>query len=924
MTSTSSLHKLLRTIFSIFLLLTASSLRAQLLDILLIDNSTNNPVGDATIYVRLPNKPIVGTIADEYGKAQLRIKGGNAVLYISHVNYEMLTIALYTKHDTLLTFRLEQKRNQIKEVVVTASESKGISSASKISTDAMKHLQPSSFSDILSLIPGGVSTTPQMNVTNQIQLREAGTSSSDYSTSSLGTAFTIDGAPISTDANMQYISQASSDNQSYYRKLVNNGVDMRTISTDDIEKIEVVRGIPSVEYGDLTSGLVKIERKIKPTPWEARFKADGYGKLFYAGKGIMLSEGSTINVGLDFLDSKADPRNTLENYKRVTSSARMVNTWHNNDQIIKWRISLDYTGSFDNDKVDPNLNYMKEDKYTSSYNKISLANNLTVAFSNRKLQLAQLMVSSSFQHDIIEQTKFIQLDRNRAMPSNMGEGVHYGEYLPYKYIANYRVDGLPLNIFVKGKTQWKLHTGNVEHRAIAGIDWKMDKNYGDGQVYDYTRPLIIGTTTRPRTYWEIPAGHQLSLYAEDDINIPIGKSSLKVVAGIRTASMLNLDSRYTMHGRLYLDPRINAQWNFPSAIIKGQPLLVNLTLGIGQHTKMPTLQQLYPAKYYKDIIQLNYYHATPEYCSLNIRTYIIDPTNYNLKPATNLKLEARLGLTYCKNDFSITAFREEMTTGFRSSSIYMPFSYQKYDASGVDYNSITAAPQIGDLPYEEKSVLGGYSQTTNGSQILKEGVEFQFASQRIPALKTRFTVNGAWFRTTYSNSQPMFSAVANKVINNVSVNDLYVGYYNWNDGTIRELFNTNVIADTHIEKLGLTFSVTFQLQWYTSSQTLRKNGVPIAYINATGTILPYTSKSQNDIYLQWLTKTYSNELFKRNKSPFEGYINFKASKNLTKYATIAFFVDKLFDYLPDYTASTGVVIRRTATSYFGMEINIKI
>lgn len=914
-----------KSIISVVLLLfTASPIFAQILSVRISDDSTNALVADAAVYIRQLNGSAVGTITDELGFTQLRVKNGKLTLYVSHVNYEFLSAEIDMHGDMAVSLKMVPKTNQIKEVVVTASESRGVSSASKINTDAMKHLQPSSFTEILSLLPGGVTTTPQMNATNQIRLREAGTSGSDYDVSSLGTQFTIDGAPISTDANMQYISQASSDNQGYYRTSVNSGVDMRTISTDDIEKVEVVRGIPSVEYGDLTSGLVKIERKLKPTPWEARFKSDGFGKLFYLGKGLNLSEVSTINLGLDFLNSKADPRNTLENYKRFTSSARMVNTWSNDERILKWRINLDYTGSFDNDKVDPDLNFMQEDSYRSQFNRISLVNNFTAAFNNGKLQLLQLLLSSSYQHDVIEQTRFIQLDRNRAMPSIEGEGVHNGEYLPFKYVADYKVDGKPLSIFVKTKAQWRFSLGNSDNRAIAGVEWKLDKNYGGGQIYDYTRPLIVGTTTRPRAYWEIPAGNQLSVYAEDDFSLPIHRNKLRVVAGIRSTSLLNLDRGYTMRGKIFLDPRINVQWKFPSISISGSPLNFNLSTGVGQHTKMPTLQQLYPAKYYKDIIQLNYYHANPEYCRLNIRTYVIDPTNFQLEPATNLKWEARLGVEYRKNDFSLTIFREEMNTGFRSSSVYLPFSYQKYDASGVDYNGISAPPEISELPYEDKKVLGGYSQTTNGSRILKEGIEFQFASQRFEKLRTRFTVNGAWFRTTYVNSQPMFTANANQVINNVSVNDIYVGYYDWNDGSIRELFNTNVIADTYIDKLGLTFSVTLQFQWYSSSQTMRKSGVPIAYMDANGVIHEYTAECQNDPYLRWLTKTFSEELFKRNKNPFEGYINFKASKTITKYATLAFFVDKLFDYLPDYTASTGVVIRRTATSYFGMEINIRL
>ncbi len=48
--------------------------------------------------------------------------------------------------------------------------------------------------------------------------------------------------------------QVSVDNQTFfwspkYRETASSGVVMRTISTNDIEKFEVIRGIPSAAYG---------------------------------------------------------------------------------------------------------------------------------------------------------------------------------------------------------------------------------------------------------------------------------------------------------------------------------------------------------------------------------------------------------------------------------------------------------------------------------------------------------------------------------------------------------------------------------------------------------------------------------------------------------------------------------------------------
>ena len=105
---------------------------------------------------------------------------------------------------------------------------------------------------------------------------------------------------------------------------VNAGVDMRNISTDNIESVEIIRGIPSVEYNDLTSGVVIIKQKQKATPVEARIKADQYGKLFSIGKGVEWKDQRTVlSADAGFLDSYNDPRDRLNNFKRINASVRL-------------------------------------------------------------------------------------------------------------------------------------------------------------------------------------------------------------------------------------------------------------------------------------------------------------------------------------------------------------------------------------------------------------------------------------------------------------------------------------------------------------------------------------------------------------------------------------------------------------------------
>ncbi|MBQ7631366.1 MAG: TonB-dependent receptor plug domain-containing protein [Paludibacteraceae bacterium] len=796
----------------------------------------------------------------------------------------------------------------IEEIVVTAEEQTGKSSASVINKEAMEHLQPSSFTDILQTLPGGTTKDPNLTQTNTIRLREAtnGSSSGDYDASSLGTSFVIDGAPVSTDANMQYV-QSDASGSDAKRNSVGAGVDMRTIATDDIEKVEIIRGIAGAEYGDVTSGVVKIERTSKPTPWRARFKADGFSKLLFFGKGIgWNNEQTVLNFGIDYLNAKADPTNTLENYQRITASVRLQQKWQAASYRIQWQSSLDYTGSIDNDKVDPDIHYNREDSYRSVYHKLGWNNTLRLREEGVEWWRFSVQANVSSELDRIEQTRFVQLTtpKNPAI-DNMTEGEATVGLLPYKYTAQHTVEGAPLNVFIRPKAEFYFDTWRLTHKANIGIEWRYAKNFGRGQVYDLSRPLNYSSQLRPRAYYDIPATNQLAWYIQDDIEFPIHEHlSLDINIGLRGSSLLGLGNAYAISGKCYLDPRANIGLNFP--ISKGK---FYVAAAVGQHTKMPTLLQLSPNLLYMDL-QAPDVPIAPTDETMRIYTHIVNPTNYNLLPARNLKWEVRAGLDIDKHKLSITYFEEDMRDAFRSLLQVEPFEYT------INNNSYKRL-----LPY---------GATSNGSRIYKQGVEWQYQSPRIKAICTRFTLNGAWLRTLYSNSERMFSTEKSPgIVDGVNVQDHYIGLYDWTEGYIRESLNSNLVADVYIQKIGLVVSATLETTVYTASKTLEKNGRPVSYISSEdGLLHPYTDVEAQDGILKTLIFDYNTGTFVRRVVPFEGYLNLRVQKSITRFANIALYVNRLLDILPDYTVSSPeggqVVIHRTASPYFGMEVNLTI
>lgn len=895
---------------------------------------TDSLTGEAIQFATITVKPgSHATLTDASGQFSLSLPAGNYQLTASFVGYASRTRNVRLTASTSIHITMAENAKVLHEVVVTAREGSGLTSTSRIGRDAMSHLQPTSFTDLLELLPGNMSQTPNMGSANAISLRETGTMGAtgtatrndDYAISSLGTLFMVDGAPINGDANLQQVPTTTTDASApeYKRDMTNRGVDMRTISTDNIESVEIVRGIPSAEYGNLTSGMVKINRIKRATPLTARFKADEYSHLFSIGKGFNLGHSShVLNVDGSYLDSKVDPRNNLENYKRITLSARLNLNWQSSLLSTHWVTGVDYTGSFDNAKTDPDLSYNKVNKYKSNYNRINYTSDLTLRPQRlRWLSEVNLNASLSYEHDRLHREKQVAPQRASVAPTTTEPGVHDGQYLLSEYVAHFISDGQPVNLFVKLKLGGEFDIASVTNHYKLGGDFTLSKNLGDGQVYDLTKPLSASWTTRPRAYNDIPALHVLSWWAEDNVTIPLGKSKLQLQAGLRTQQLPGLSKKYRMSGKVYLDPRLNAKLDLPN----WGRLVSYVAGGYGVTTKMPTVSYLYPQAHYSDFIQLNYYDVnSPTTLSrISLMTYIDDVTPYQLKPAVNHKWEVRLGLQLGHNKLTVTYFNEKMRSGYRYSAVYKPYTYTRYDATAINATGLTAPPSLADLPSEQVNELSGYRVAANGSRLDKQGIEFVLNTARWRPLATALTVTGAWFRSTYSNSQMLYDPVTD-VVNNRPVSDSYVGYYNYNDGRVNQQFNTNFMFDTQITRWGLVFSTSVQCMWFTSTRKMRMNGVPVSYLDvADGKLHPYTTEMQTDPVLQFLVQTYSDASFRKQTIPIATYVNLKATKTVGKHLKIAVFANRLLDYLPDYK-SNGLTVRRITDPYFGMELNFSL
>lgn len=889
------------------------------------DANDGTPLSAAVVTVEKDGRIVKWGVSDIYGEYHINgLESGKYTLEFSYVSYKTVSREISLTGDVKLSQKLVPDTEVLNEVTVTAVETKGVTSSTRIGCDAIAHIQPSSFADLLELLPGGIAKDPVLGTPQLINLRSANSlSNSDYATSALGTRFMIDGRPVNNDANMQSTPAFSNYGSSY----VNYGTDMREISTEDIDNVEIVRGIASVKYGDLTSGLVNITRKRGGKDLHARFKSDMKSKLFYLGKGFEWGDDSdrrTINASANYLDSRSDPRQTRQNWKRLTSSVRFGRDIRNEEFTKSFSVNLDYIGSFDNQKSDVNLDKteggMPIETYKSTYNKYSVGTRFSIKSRDggKLFRLWECSASVTYENDEINRWRHVSLGKASPVSTSLEPGEHDAIMIPAKYDATLKVDGRPFYgfastsaVFAKGRS-----------RLEVGVEWNMDKNYGRGTIFDVTRPFSTGMSVRPRPYSIIPANHRFSAFAEESISKDIGKFSLDWVLGLRAEMMAGAGNKFDVNWKPYLDPRSNLRLAFPVIQAGEYKLVTSIYGGIGRHTKFPTMDMLFPDPIYGDITQFNYWPVEENLRRVNLLVYKVDPTNWNLKAASNVKWEIGINADWGDFSFSMDYFRENMTSGFRYSYEYMSVAYKRYDASSIDKSSLTGPPSLSGIPYQNDTVLTAYSFTTNGSRTLKEGIEFTLGTKRIKALNTKITANGAWFRTKYMNSQPEYYRPG-VMIDGKSYP--YIGIYDKNDGNYYDSMITNLMLDTQIPKLGLIFSTSFQCMWFSGHKSMPDSKYPDSYMDKAGNIHPFDADAaSNDAVLRHLIKDYTASLYQYQRTPFSMNLNLKVMKRLYRdKVSCSLYVNKIFDVTPNYYRNNALV-RRSVIPYFGMELDFKI
>jgi hypothetical protein len=928
------------------------------------DSDTGEPIELAIIKLSSSN----WAITNESGSFTFNhLTSGQYTYEASYLGYETQKGTFtVTDHKSLtINIKLQPSNLALKEVTVTAREDK-IGSTSHIGQSAIQHLQAKSVEDLLQLLPGAVTKNPDLSNAGQAAIREI--NSSGDANNALGTAVIVNGAPLSNDANMQIFSTArSGNNSSLQTNTMNNqttsgrGVDLRQVSPDNIESIEVIRGIPSVEYGNLTSGAIIIKTKAGVTPWEALAKVDANSKLYSLSKGLRLhNNGGSINFAIDYTKSNSDRRKTYLGYDRLTANIGYSNVFFKNSTPLTFNLNATYYRNISDTKSDDSFlqgEYLKDDELG-----IRLSTNGTWRLN--KSWISNLAYSGSFQytHQKDIYNKYVGTG---VVPYSHSytPGEMQVTFLPTTYLCHYLLDGEPITAFAQLKANRMFLFDKGTSNIKLGIDYNLSTNKGDGLVYDINYPPTQGEgqSVRPRSYKSVPSMNTLSLFLEDKTEYSIGKTLLTIQPGVRI-SRLFIDKNQALRGDItVVDPRINVSYQFLNRENNNRFDDLSLTGGYGIASKMPTMSSLYPTAAYFDFASYNSYSGSDDPRNIAIMTTAVVPNtaNSNLKAARAKKFEIGLSGQARGITGSITYFQERIENEFGYSTVPFGVSYNRYAIPTADQAS-TTIPSYHDgalyytmadgteklaSSYNQKEVRS-YSTPANVYLTRKHGVEYSFNFGKIKPLATDLIVDGAWFWIKRISQN--YSYTSNRVVSSISSNgistfDSYLAVLPAGSGTIRSRFNTNFRFVTHIPQLRMLFSTTLQMVWNESLQYTYKDadGNPVykTTTNSQGNeilvINPIGYYDRDLEYHTWnpaevtrpdeLTTRYSNvNYFDKQSYPLTWMLNFKLSKEIGKHINLSFVANNFLKRSNLYHQKVIGGYRDLYTPlYFGAEIKAK-
>lgn len=955
-----------RLLFFVIIFCQMAMLHAQQITIAgrVTDEETQKPIEFASILMK-ENGLWAITGAD--GSFHIKnIPAGKVVLTIQCLGYATRQIALDINKDIpRLRINLKQENLKLDEVTVTAKRKDNESTTSyTIDRAALDQQQLLNVSDIATLLPGGKTVNATLMSDNRMALRSG---SQEKGSPSFGTAIEVDGMRLDNNATAGETAGAST----------------RTISSSNIESIEIVTGIPSVEYGDLSNGVVKVNTRKGKSPFIVEGKLNQHTQQIALNKGFDLgSRSGVLNASFEHARSFSNAASPHTAYQRNILSLNYMNIFMRETTPLTLNIGLtgniggynaeadpdneldDYSKSRDNNlRAHFELNWLLNKKWITN---LSLRGSLSTVDRKSEDYTHTNSATTLANLHAMEEGYFIatNYDSNPNAPIILGP-------TGYWHVKQFN-DSKPINGSLRLKADWTRRFDKMMSRLMLGAEYTGSRNNGQGSYYD---DLRYAPTWREYRYDDLPALNNIALYAEEKVSIPTSKlSTLEITAGLRDDITIINGSEYGTVSSL--SPRFNGRYTFWKNRRKRVVSELVLHAGWGKSVKLPSFQVLYPSPSYYDI---EVFRSPSTANNTTVSAWYTRPSkalyNPDLKWQYTNQTDIGIEMNIKGTRVSLSAFHHRTYNPYMATTEYTPFSYFYTPVSALegltiptDGRTYTIDPTTGTVtvssadgssavvPNNERRFYLSNTRYINASPLDRYGLEWIIDFKQFKALNTSLRFDGNYYYYK-SEDETLFASMHNSNTKMTGTGEpyQYIGWYRGTNGTstaqtsiangaISKTLNLNTTITTHIPKIRLIMALRIESTLYSYRKNLSNfegDVYPEYYTtwDAPDTKIPFAEKFQwakdNDatLYndLQNLV-VHPNTAYVMNANRISAYYsaNLSVTKEIGDHVSISFYANNFFNNMKTvHSSQTDLDASLFSSSYipsyyYGLSLRLKL
>ena len=817
-----------------------ASIQAQTLRLAgrVVDADTGVPVEFASI---LLEENGLWAITNEKGEFAIKnVAPGKNTLTVQCLGYQRRSWPFdVSRNVDDLNLRLHQHNLKLQEVTVVAKRKRDEATTSyTIDRQTLDNQQIINVADIATLLPGGKTVNPSLMNDNRLALRSG---SQEKGNASFGTAIEVDGIRLDNNAMNGETAGAST----------------RTISASNIESVEIVTGIPSVEYGDLSNGVVRVNTRKGKSPFFVEGSLNQHTRQVAVNKGFDLGHRSgVLNASLEHARSFSNAASPHTAYQRNILSLHYMNVFM--QETTPLTLNIGVTGNLGgyNSEADPDET---KDDYSKARDNALRANfDLQWLLNKSWITNVQLNGALSYSDRKTEQYTYTSSASTQPYLHTTEEGYFMagdGQIVlgptGYWYVRGYN-DQKPMTWSLKAKADWNHRFGTVANRFTAGIQYTGSKNQGRGTYYD---DMATAPTWREYRYDRLPAMHNLGLYAEEKVIVPTTRrATLELTAGLRDDITMISGSDYGTVGSL--SPRFNGRYVFWRNQFKRLVTRLEMHAGWGKSVKLPSFQVLYPAPSYTD---REVFAATSDAQNRSFRAYHTTPQqplyNPDLRWQYTNQTDLGLEMDVKGTRIALSGFYHSTNRSYMAKSAYTPFEYRytptaNYATIAAENRQFSIDRQTGVVTMSDATgavaptVLDGISRKTyansttyvnTDSPISRYGLEWTVDFAQIKPLRTSIRLDGNYYYYK-GTDEVLFADIPLGVNSNQSDGQLYqyVGYYRGSNvngtgysadaaianGALSKQLNQNLTITTHIPRIRLIVSLRIESSLYNYRRSL--------------------------------------------------------------------------------------------------------